>query len=224
MTNLQQNVTVDTSVEPPLIQLALDQLDLDAAVRTVALTREFVDVFEVGTPCLKFNGSTAIRKVIEAAEGKPVLADLKTMDAGEYEAEPFYRLGASICTVLGAASRATIAGVVAAAHNHGGRVQVDLINVSQKLQAARDLEAIGVDIIGIHTGIDSQMAGETPFEDLRAIAALDLGCTLSVAGGLGPSTVRAARDLGAHIIVVGGQITGAADPRGAAEAIHQAVR
>ena len=208
----------------PLIQLALDQLDLECAVALVTSTRDFVDIFEVGTPCLKFNGATAVRRIVEAADGKPILADLKTMDAGEYEAEPFFGLGASICTVLGAASIATIQGVMAAANRHGGRVQVDLINVNDKVQLAHELQAIGVDIIGIHTGIDSQLAGESPYEDLRAIRALDLGRTLSVAGGLGPGTVRTARDLGADIIVIGGQITGSADPRGAAEAIHQALR
>lgn len=216
-----------TGTRPPLIQLALDQLDLDSAIKMVVLTRDFIDfidVFEVGTPCLKYNGSLAIRKVLEAAAGKPVLADLKTMDAGEYESEPFFDLGAAICTVLGAASLATIQGVITAARRHGGQVQVDLINVSDKLQRAQDLQAIGVDIIGIHTGIDSQLAGETPFEDLREIAALNLNCTLSVAGGLGHQTASCARDLGADIIVVGGQITGSADPRAAAEAIHLVVR
>lgn len=207
----------------PMLQLALDQLDLDSAVQLATSTHAYIDLFEVGTPCLKYNGATAIRRICEAAAGKPVLADLKTMDAGEYEAEPFYRLGASICTVLGAASLATIQGVLTAARRQGGRVQVDLINVDNKLLVAQELAAIGVDILGIHTGIDSQLAGETPLEDLRAIAALNLGCTLSVAGGLGPETARRAADLGADIIVIGGKITSSADPCAAAQAIQDAI-
>ncbi|MFM8524467.1 MAG: 3-hexulose-6-phosphate synthase [Cyanobacteriota bacterium] len=212
-----------TTRKSALIQLALDQLDLDAAVELAKLTFEFIDIFEVGTPCLKYNGANALSRIISIAAGKPVLADLKTMDAGHYEAEPFYELGASICTVLGAASTATIEGVVAAARKHAGRVQVDLINVSDKVRKAQELQGIGVDIIGVHTGIDSQQAGDTPFADLGAIAALNLNCTISVAGGLGPHTARSAMELGAEIIVVGGQITAAADPRAAAKALHQAI-
>lgn len=209
---------------PPLIQLALDQLDLDEAETIAIEAHEFIDIFEVGTPCLKYNGIAAVQRILKAAAGKPVLADLKTMDAGQYEAEPFYKFGASICTVLGVASTLTIQGVVRAAHLHGKKAQVDLIGVNNPIEAVQTLAGLGADIIGIHTGIDNQKAGETPFEDLRAISSLGLSTSISVAGGLGPETARTAMDLGADIIVVGSQITSAADPRTAAQAVHQALR
>lgn len=206
------------------IQLALDQLDIDQAIEVASSTYDYIDIFEIGTPCLKCNGIEAIKRILTVAGDKPVLADLKTMDAGYYEAEPFYQAGASICTVLGAATTKTIEGVIAAARQYGGRVQVDLINTSNKSFLATQLVELGVDIIGIHTGIDSQQSGETPYEDLRAIQSLGLGCTLSVAGGIGAEHVRSAADLGAEIIVVGGKITAAPDPRAAAMAIQLALK
>jgi len=207
----------------PLLQLALDQLDLQAAVAVAELTRDYIDIFEVGTPCLKVNGLEAIRQLRVVAAGKPVLADLKTMDAGEYESEPFYRCGASICTVLGVASMATIQGVVSAAQRHAAQAQVDLIQVANKVQVAEQICTLGIDILGIHTGIDGQLQGETPFDDLRAIANLGLTCKISVAGGLGPDTVRRAADLGADIVVIGARISAAPDPLAAARSIHAAL-
>ena len=46
------------------------------------------------------------------------------MDAGEYEAEPFYKAGGDICTVLGASGIATIKGVIAAAKKYGKNVKL----------------------------------------------------------------------------------------------------
>ena len=63
---------------------------------------------------------------------KLLLVDLKTMDAGEYEAAPFYEAGADICTVLGVSGLATCKGVIKAAQANGAEAQIDLINVADK--------------------------------------------------------------------------------------------
>ena len=42
-----------------------------------------------------------VRELRSRFPDKLILVDLKTMDAGEYEATPFYAAGADICTVLG---------------------------------------------------------------------------------------------------------------------------
>ena len=54
------------------------------------------------------------------------------MDAGFYEAEPFYKAGADICTVLGTADIGTIKGVIDVANKYGKMAQVDMINVTDK--------------------------------------------------------------------------------------------
>lgn len=207
----------------PLVQLALDSLDFDATLRLADAARAHVDILEIGTPCLKVNGLPLVRAMRARHPDKQLLVDLKTMDAGAYEAEPFFAAGADITTVLGAADLDTVKGVVAAARRHGKRAQVDLLNVADKAACARSAAAVGAQIIGIHTGIDQQLAGQTPFGDLAALLALGLDVAVSVAGGLKASTVRRAVDAGAHIIVVGGGITGAADPGAAAREIRALV-
>lgn len=203
----------------PLVQLALDSLDFDQTLALAEKTAEHIDIFEIGTPCIKHNGVELVKELRARFPDKLILVDLKTMDAGEYEAEPFYAAGADICTVLGVSGAATIAGVVKAADRHCGEVQVDLINVPDKVQCALEAAELGAHIIGVHTGLDAQAAGQTPFADLQAIADLGLDVRLSVAGGIKPDTVKQVADTGADIIVVGAAIYGAADPAQAAKRI-----
>lgn len=208
----------------PAIQLALDTISERDCVRIIQECLDHIDIIEIGTPCIKFNGHKILEQVIRISCGKPVLVDLKTMDAGCYEANPFYRMGADICTVLGTASQETIHGVAETAKKHKKRSQVDLINVINKKEAARDAIHLGVDIIGIHTGIDAQSLGMTPFQDLREIANMNLGKTISVAGGINQETAPLAIELGTDIVVVGGAITGSDQPEKIAANIRQSIQ
>lgn len=205
----------------PLIQLALDSLDIDQTLNLAAQTAPYIDIFEIGTPCIKHNGISLLKEMRKRFPSKLILVDLKTMDAGEYEATPFYAAGADICTVLGVSGTATIAGVVKAANKHNAEVQVDLINVPDKLLCARESARIGAHIIGVHTGLDAQAAGQTPFADLQAVAKLNLPVRLSVAGGIKASTVQQVVRSGANIVVVGAAIYGAPSPAEAAREIFQ---
>jgi 3-hexulose-6-phosphate synthase / 6-phospho-3-hexuloisomerase len=205
----------------PLIQLALDSLDFDQTMNLAEKTAPYIDIFEIGTPCIKHNGIDLVRALKSKFPDKLLLVDLKTMDAGEYEAAPFYAAGADICTVLGVSGSATIAGVVKAAQQHNAETQVDLINVANKLQCAKEAASLGARIIGVHTGLDAQAAGHTPYADLNAIAGLDLNVRVSVAGGINASTVQQVVDSGADIIVVGAAIYGAPCPADAARTIRR---
>ncbi|KAG1647978.1 3-hexulose-6-phosphate synthase [Nymphon striatum] len=140
------------------------------------------------------------------------------MDAGFYEAEPFYKAGADICTVLGCADIGTIKGVIDVANKYGKKAQVDLINVADKAALTKEVVAAGAHIIGV-TGLDQQAAGQTPFTDLATIAALNTGAEISVAGGVKADTAAQVRDAGASIIVAGAAIYGAADPAASAAEI-----
>jgi 3-hexulose-6-phosphate synthase/6-phospho-3-hexuloisomerase len=204
----------------PLIQLALDSLDFDQTISLATQTAPYIDIFEIGTPCIKHNGVKLVRELRSRFPEKLILVDLKTMDAGEYEATPFYAAGADICTVLGVSGLATIAGVVKAAQAHDAEAQIDLINVPNKRECAREAAKLGANIIGVHTGLDAQAAGQTPFADLQEIASLGLDVRISVAGGIKESTVQQVVDAGADIIVVGAAIYGAPSPADAARRIR----
>jgi len=202
-----------------LTQMALDSLDFDATVALAATVAPHVDILEIGTPCIKHNGIKLLETLRAKFPNNKILVDLKTMDAGFYEAEPFYKAGADICTVLGCADIGTIKGVIDVANKYGKKAQIDLINVADKIALTKEVVAAGAHIIGVHTGLDQQAAGQTPFTDLAAIAALNTGVEISVAGGVKANTAAQVRDAGASIIVAGAAIYGAADPAAAAAEI-----
>jgi 3-hexulose-6-phosphate synthase len=207
----------------PLIQLALDSLDYDTTVKLAQAAHRYVDIIEVGTPCLKVNGIKLVEDLKRRFPTKQILVDLKTMDAGYYEAEPFFKAGADITTVLGTADLDTIKGVINVANKYGKCAQVDLINVHDKAGCAKAAAAAGAHIIGVHTGIDQQIAGQTPFGDMAALISQGLDVKVSVAGGIKQATVQDVVKAGASIIVVGGAITGAKDPGAAAAEIRKLV-
>ena len=47
----------------PLIQLALDSLDVGQTLTLASLAAPYVDIFEIGTPCIKHNGISLVREL-----------------------------------------------------------------------------------------------------------------------------------------------------------------
>jgi 3-hexulose-6-phosphate synthase len=74
---------------------------------------------------------------------KLVFADMKTMDAGELEADIAFKAGADIMTVLGVAGDSTITGAVKAGKDHGKAVVADMIGVADKGHADEGTEGPG---------------------------------------------------------------------------------
>ena len=200
-------------------QMALDSLDFDGTVALATKVAPHVDILEIGTPCIKHNGIEMLKTLRAKFPNNKILVDLKTMDAGFYEAEPFYKAGADICTVLGTADIGTIKGVIDVANKYGKMAQVDMINVTDKKARTLEVAKLGAHIIGVHTGLDQQAAGQTPFNDLAMITALNTGAKVSVAGGVKAATVKQVVDAGADIVVAGAAIYGAADPAASAAEI-----
>jgi 3-hexulose-6-phosphate synthase len=206
-----------------LLQLALDTISVDDAVRMLPSLLEFVDVVEAGTPMIKREGIGAVARLREAAPGKLIVADMKTMDAGEYEADLAFDAGADLMTVLACASDATIAAAVATADRRGKQVVADLMGVADKPARARELESLGVAYLGIHAGTDESRMGKSgPAADLAAVA-VATNLPLCVAGGISPSTIDDVLKSNPAIVVVGSAITGAADPAGVAATLKRAI-
>ncbi|MFT7227876.1 MAG: 3-hexulose-6-phosphate synthase [Methylophilaceae bacterium] len=200
-------------------QMALDSQDFDATVALAAKVAPHVDILEIGTPCIKHNGIELLKTLRAKFPNNKILVDLKTMDAGFYEAEPFYAAGADICTVLGTADIGTIKGFIEVANKYGKMAQVDLINVTDKKARTLEVAKLGAHVIGVHTGLDQQAAGQTPFGDLAMITSLKTGAKVSVAGGVKANTAAQVVEAGADIVVAGAAIYGAADPAASAAEI-----
>ncbi|MEM4389051.1 MAG: 3-hexulose-6-phosphate synthase [Candidatus Micrarchaeia archaeon] len=204
------------------LQLALDFVEAGRAITVARKAAPFVDIIEAGTPLIKSAGIGIVRRLRKLFPGKEIAADLKIMDVGGIETEMAAEAGADIVTVCAAADNATIREAVKAGRRYGAKVSADLIGVANPAKRAKECEALGVSIIEVHTGIDQQMRGMTPFGTLRKVLGA-VSVPVAVAGGLNAESAREAAALGAGIVIVGGSITKAADVAEAAKAVKEAI-
>jgi 3-hexulose-6-phosphate synthase / 6-phospho-3-hexuloisomerase len=210
--------------EGVILQVALDFAELSRALEVAAqAVAGGADWLEAGTPLIKSEGLDSVRALKEKFPGVPIVADLKTMDAGRTEMEMAAKAGAAIATVLAAASDATIAECVEAGRNYGVKVAVDLIGAADPAARAREVAALGADYINVHAPIDAQMRGEDPLDALRRVLAA-VSVPVGVAGGINSETAAACAAAGASVVIVGGAVTKAADCAAAARKIKEVLR
>ena len=198
------------------LQIALDFIDINDAIKIVNQVKDSEnEIIEIGTPLLKATGIEGIKKIRKIVPDKIVLADTKTADAGDVEVE-IAKLGeANIMTVLGIMDNSTISSAVKKARELDILVQADLINVKNTYERARELKELGVDIIGLHVGLDVQKSRGITIANLRdEIAKIsNLNTIISVAGGLNKDKIFELIDLPINIFVVGSAITKSNNPR-----------
>ena len=208
----------------PVLQVALDFVNLKRALKVAeAAVAAGADWLEVGTPLIKSEGVESIRTLRKNFPHIPLVADLKIMDVGRIESEIAFKAGADMVCVMGVASDSTIEECVQAARNYGGKVVVDLMNVSSVSRRAKEIEEMGADFAEIHISIDDQMRGKDPVAFVREISD-KVSIPLAVAGGINSETVAPLVEAGASILIVGGAICKAKDPGAATETIKKAIR
>jgi len=204
------------------LQFAMDTLTTAAALELAAAAAPHVDILELGTPLIKSEGVSAITAIKDAHPDKVVFADLKTMDAGELEAELAFKAGADLVTVLGVAGNSTIVGAVKAARTHGKGVVADLIGVADKPARAREVIALGVSFVEMHAGLDEQAEDGFSLHKLLQDGSA-AGVPFSVAGGINAGSVASVKASGADVAVAGSAIYSAPDVAAAAAAIRAAI-
>ncbi|MDO6849954.1 3-hexulose-6-phosphate synthase [Priestia megaterium] len=206
------------------LQLALDLVNISEAKEVVQEVQEYIDIVEIGTPVVINEGLKAVKEIKEAFPALKVLADLKIMDAGAYEVMKASEAGASIITILGATDDSTIKGAVEEAKKQGTQILVDMINVKNLEQRAKEVDALGVDYICVHTGYDLQAEGETPFEQLQTIKRVVKNAKTAVAGGIKLNTLPEVVQSQPDLVIVGGGITSEKDKRNVAEEMKKVVK
>ncbi|MGG0032173.1 3-hexulose-6-phosphate synthase [Priestia megaterium] len=206
------------------LQLALDLVNISEAKEVVQEVQEYIDIVEIGTPVVINEGLKAVKEIKEAFPSLKVLADLKIMDAGAYEVMKASEAGASIITILGATDDSTIKGAVEEAKKQGTQILVGMINVKNLEQRAKEVDALGVDYICVHTGYDLQAEGETPFDHLQTIKRVVKTAKTAVAGGIKLNTLPEIVQSQPDLVIVGGGITSEKDKRNVAEEMKKVVK
>ena len=192
--------------ERKILQVALDVLELE---RAVEIGKECVeggaDWLEAGTPLIKSEGMHAIRTLRGAFPDVGIVADMKIMDTGAIEVEMAAKSGASVVSILAAADNATIEDAIRSARKYGVAIMADIMNVDDPVERAKELDELDVDYVCVHVGIDQQMKGMDTLSLLEKVSAA-VTTPLAVAGGIDAEIAAEAVDLGAEVVIVGGNI------------------
>lgn len=208
----------------PVLQVALDLMQLN---RSIVIAHEAVDGgadwIEAGTPLIKSEGAEAVRALRREFPNRKIIADTKTMDVGSFEVEIMAKAGADIVTVLGLADDATIEEAVMAGRKYGAEIMVDMINVPDRVQRAKEVQKLGAAYICMHMGIDTQMRGEEPPIDVLRKIVDTVSIPVAVAGGITAENAGEYVEAGATDVIVGGAIIKTEDIRGAAENVKKAM-
>ncbi len=202
------------------LRLALDDIALEGALRLGEQVRGSVDIFEIGTPFIIAEGMAPVCAFKARFPEVEVLADVKIMDAGEYEARLAFEAGADYVTALGGTDLATISACLKAAADWQKAVVVDMICVDDMAKRIEQLERIGVRALAVHTGVDQQAAGRTPLDDLKLMKSRARASRIFVAGGIALATLPHYIEVGADVVIVGGAILRAPDPAAEARAFR----
>jgi 3-hexulose-6-phosphate synthase len=208
------------------LQLALDTLDADEALKLAQLTAPYIDILEAGTPLIKSVGIQIVSRLKDAHPEKTVLADLKSSDVGAYEAGMAFKAGADIVTTQGITTLATIKEVQQEADKWGRRAEVDMTGVADPVTKAKEIAEFGVSLVLYHRSIDEEVTSGADWDKkaCRTVEQLcDLDLDVAVAGGVNADVIPLLCNAPLYGIVVGRGITAHADPGAAAQSIRQVI-
>lgn len=202
----------------PIVQISLDIIDLDEAIRTAETAlRAGVDWIEAGTPLILAEGLHGVRALRERFPKVPIVADLKTMDGGYLEAEMMAKAGATHVVVMARAHPETVKCVVKAGRDYNIKVMGDNLGCADWVAGARELEDLGCDYVIHHIGYDERRgiaaAGKrmpSPLDCLKEIVAA-VSVPVQAVGGLTLEQAVRTPQFGAPLVVLGAPLTVDAD-------------
>lgn len=187
------------------LQLALDRLTKEECFHILKETENDIDWIEVGTGVIKEYGMAIVREIKEAYPTKTIVADMKTCDAGKYEAIQAFEAGADITTVMAFSANKTITDTLDVALQYNKRVMIDLLGVTDKKRIT-ELKDLGVNLASLHFGKDMQQEGELD-TDLFSLVQEFPQIDVSVAGGIDLDSLPTILHEKPDTIIVGSAIT-----------------
>lgn len=203
----------------PRLQIALDTLDLPAALGPLQKAAGHVDVIECGTILVLCEGYHAVRAIRALFPDKRILADVRIAEAGAKISRLAFEAGADLVSCVAGASLTTIQQVCRVAAEFGAEVQVELADEWYDVERARAWRAAGVQHVIVKRSRDREAAGDLSWklDDLARIDELaSLGFTVTITGGISPKDLPTFAGHPVGIVIAGRSIVEADDPAAAA--------
>jgi 3-hexulose-6-phosphate synthase len=198
-----------------IVQISLDFTSIHKALETARLAiRAGVDWLEAGTPLIISEGMNSIRTLRAEFPGVPIVADLKAMDGGGFEAQLATSAGATHVVVMERAHPETVKAMVHAAKDLGVKVMGDNLGAEDRVAAAKRLEDLGCDFVIHHIGYDERRGlaamGKpypSPLDQLREVVAA-VKVPVQAVGGLSVEQAIRTPEFGARLVVLGAPLIG----------------
>ncbi|MFV0255262.1 MAG: 3-keto-L-gulonate-6-phosphate decarboxylase UlaD [Erysipelotrichaceae bacterium] len=202
------------------LQIALDNLDLEDALKSINAVSKEIDVIEVGTILHVSEGLNAVRELRKIYPDKIILSDIKAADAGSVLTKQCFDAGANWITVICCAELATMSSMLDTCKDYGKDhdVQVELYG-DWTFDNAKAWYDIGLRQVVYHRSRDSQACGQKWNEkDLDKINKLcSMGFKVTVTGGLCVDDIKLFKELPIYCFIAGRSIRDAENPLDAAK-------
>jgi 3-hexulose-6-phosphate synthase len=197
------------------LQTAFDFISLDKSLGIAEKVAEHSEWLEVGTSLIKSEGIRSVREFKTRFPKNQIVADMKILDAGEREAKLACDNGADIVVVEAGASDGTIDAVLKVARAAKVKVMYDLFGVEDLEKSAARAKSMGMDYLCFHKSTDASGIGGF-MDDFKKFSGI-AGLPMAVAGKINDDNIGQLLPLGPETLIIGGAITGAADPAAAAK-------
>ncbi|WP_125589051.1 orotidine 5'-phosphate decarboxylase / HUMPS family protein [Companilactobacillus jidongensis] len=205
------------------LQVAIDRVTLDDAVKLTHELNGVVDIIELGTSLIKDYGLLALKSAPFNLQSSEILYDLKTNDEGVYEFEKGFDANADILTVMAGSSLDTIEQVYDVTEKFNKEMLIDLLEVDNN--KIKEISGFDNAIYGLHHSKDSK-------DSFDAVDTLDKFKKnfpaikkIAVAGGIDLKQAKAIATQGiADTIIVGGKIVKTDNPVESAKQFMEAIK
>ncbi|MFK7800999.1 MAG: orotidine 5'-phosphate decarboxylase / HUMPS family protein [Anaerolineae bacterium] len=208
----------------PRLQLALDNLDLQSALKAVQLAHTHIDIIEVGTTLCLSEGMNAVRTLRTLFPDHTLLADVRIIKAGGVIAKMCFEAGANWVSVMSDATQETLEAVVQTAAAYNGDVQIEL-NDGWTFEQAHLWRKLGIGQVILHRSsevvAEEENWTEAAFETVRKLH--NLGFLVTVTGGISVAEISSFVDVPVGIFIAGRAIRSANDPAAAAESFQKEI-
>ncbi|MGZ9414336.1 3-keto-L-gulonate-6-phosphate decarboxylase UlaD [Mycoplasma sp. AC157] len=204
----------------PLLQIALDNLTIEDAIKSAKKAEKYIDVIEVGTILLASEGKKAISELRKAFPDKIIVADGKIADAGKVFAKMFFESGADYVTAICAAENATMDELVKLSQTYGKNKELQIeMTTNFTWEQVENWKKSLVPQIVWHRSRDAQASGVNwGQKDIDTVAKLaSMGFKVTVTGGVTVEDIKLFKDIPVFIFIAGRSIRDAENPELAAK-------
>lgn len=208
----------------PLLQIALDDVSLEDAYRSLANgVDETVDIIECGTILLGAEGKKVVKIMREKYPDKLLVADFKIADSGKVTSGLFLEGKPDFLTVICSAHNKTKKAVVDEIKERGLNTQVQIeLYGNWTFDDVEEWKKLGIDQVVLHHSVDEPSGWSSQeIETARKLCEHDIKVT--VTGGINYDSIELFKGLPIFCIIAGRSIRKAEDPAKEAQRIKDRI-